>query len=385
MHARALLAIVLAACGGPASQDDGGADTRASGPAPVAPREATAPQRALALGAADRVAVPEGVVLAGSRPGTPLRRPRVEADQAPIDVPAFEIDLGARRAADRADPEHVAVEVAAASCEARGGRLCDELEWERACEGDAHVALPTASGDFPACAADPARCVGALGLIAQGVLAPEWTRSGERFVLRGARLDQEAASHRCDARTVLDDTAGREGAVRCCYGPAPSLTYPAPRPGGAPFAPLEIDLPALRAAMRSTPELAPWADAFTPFDTAAAERAYTRADLAVDDTIRARLAAGPLVWSPIAGERVWLFAGESGEDSLIAVLYPLEGPQGAVVHGASFVFHGEHVPVAITPVPRERASVAWSTAIGRAGESGLVRLDDDGVIRIVAQ
>ena len=372
------------ACGSSAPSDpDGGPDAATSAPAAstVIP-SAAAPSTTSAPVVGPRIAVPAGVVLAGSRPGTPWRRPAWEADLAPIDVPAFEIDRRAEADPGRADARRVTAEVAAATCSARGARLCDELEWERACEGDAHRSLPTA-GSWADCAAHPEGCTSGFGAVAQGVLAPEWTRSGDRYVLRGARVDQDEPLHRCDARTPLETPEGREGAVRCCYGPAPSLAYPERR-GGLPFTPLEIDLETLRAAMRSTPELAPYADDFTPFDTATAERAYTRADLVVDDVIRARLAAGPLLWSPANGERAWLFAGTSGEDTLIAVLYPLDGPEGAVVHGASFVFR-ERVPVAITPVPRERESVAWATAVGRAGESGFVRFDEDGVIRIVGQ
>lgn len=376
-----VLAILLAACGGSAAPlPDAGADafvSRASPPTttvsiPSSPHDVR------------RIAVAAGTVLAGSRPGTAWRRPNVEADLAPMEVPAFGIDRRVDTAEGRADPLRLSAAAAVAACTARGARLCDELEWERACEGDAHLPWPTVTGDFAACAREPERCASATGVIAAGVLAPEWTRSGDRFVLRGARDDQEAPMHRCDARTPLNDASDREGAVRCCYGPAPTLVYPAPRTS-APFAPLDISVDALRVAMRSTPELAAWADDFTPFDVATAERAYTRADLLVDDTIRARLAPGPLLWSPANGERAWLVAGESGDDTLIVVLYPLDAPSGAVVHGASFVFRGEHVPVAITPVPRERLSVAWSTAVGRAGESGFVRLDEDGVIRIVAQ
>lgn len=387
MRRRLSLAILLAACGGdPAGPGDAGTDAAVVARAPSSvPTESVTPSaspRVPSTGA--RVAIPAGTVLAGSRPGTPFRRPQVEADLAPIEVPAFEIDRVVGHAEGRADPARVSLEAAVAECSARGARVCDELEWERACEGDAHVSLPSADQDYAACAAHPEACVGAMGVVAQGVQAPEWARSGERWVLRGAREDQEAPFHRCDARTVLDETEGREGAVRCCRGPAPTLSYPTPARGGLPFTALDVDLETLRAAMRSTPELAPFADAFVPFDVEGAGRAYTRADLVLDDTLRARLAAGPLVWSPAPGERAWLFAGTSGESTLIAVLYPLDGPPGAVVHGASFVFR-EEVPVALTPVPQQRASVTWSTAVGRAGENGVVRLDEDGVIRIVAQ
>lgn len=373
------LAILLAACGSTAPLADGGSDAFALEAEPAAVRASTP----VTTATSPRVSIAAGTVLAGSRPGTPWRRANVEADLAAIEVPAFEIDRRPATSVGRADPEHVSVAAAMTACTSRGARLCDELEWERACEGDAHVSLPT-SGAWADCVTQPDRCTTATGVIAQGVLAPEWTRSGDRFVLRGARDDQDAPLHRCDARTPLEDTANREGAVRCCYGPAPSLAYPTSRPT-MPFTPLDIELADLRAALRSTPELASWADDFTPFDLPSAERAYTRADQIVDETIRARLAAGPLLWSPSNGERAWLVAGQSGEDTLIVVLYPLESPAGAVVHGASFVFRGEHIPVAITPVPRERTSVAWSTAVGRAGESGFIRRDEDGVIRIVSQ
>ena len=377
MRARMFLAILLAACGASATPSpDAGSDAFAP---PIA---RAAPVVTRAAPPSPRVHVDSGTVLAGSRPGTPWRRPSVEADLAPITVPAFEIDRRVLTATDRADPQRVSSRDAISACSARGGRLCDELEWERACEGDVHVSLPT-TGDYAACTAHPSECASAMGLIAQGVLALEWTLSAGQLVLRGARDDQDTPMHRCDARVLLVDPSDREAAVRCCYGAAPSLTYPASR-GGMPFSNLELSLDALRAAMRSTPELAPWADDFTPFDLAGAERAYSRADLIVDETTRARLAPGPLLWSPANGERAWLFAGQSGADTIIAVLYPLDDGT-SVVHGASFVFRGEHVPVAITPVPRERTSVSWSTAVGRAGESGLVRLDEDGVVRIVAQ
>jgi hypothetical protein len=375
MRARVFVSVLLAACGGSAVEvSDAGTDAFVAAPVTVVARAPSA--------SSPRVSIGEGVVLAGSRPGTAWRRPAVEADLAPVDVAAFEIDRRADAAPGRSDATRVALATAQSTCSARGGRLCDELEWERACEGNAHSAWPTS--DFASCAAHPEACVTASGVIAMGVTSPEWTRSGDRFVLRGARDDQDAPLHRCDARVVLADTVDREAAVRCCYGAAPALTYPTPTRLSAPFAPLEIDRDALRATLRTMPELASWADAFTPFTLDEAVRAYSRADLIATDVIRARVAPGPLLWSPSHGERAWVVAGESGEDTLIAVLYPLDD-EGTVVHGASFVFHGEHVPVALTADPRDRTSIAWATAVGRVGESGTIRLDEDGVIRIASQ
>jgi len=84
----------------------------------------------------ERVSVPEGTLLAGSRPGLTERRPSVEADLEPVSVAAFDIDRlpypndparPAEPAATRAEAQRL--------CAAQGRRLCEELEWERACRG----------------------------------------------------------------------------------------------------------------------------------------------------------------------------------------------------------------------------------------------------------
>lgn len=372
MRASGLAFLALVGCGSsPATPVDAGADVVVI---------ALAPPRTETPRPSPRVEIPTGTVLAGSRPGTPFRRPAVEADLVAIEVPAFEIDRRPARAPDRSDPLRVSAEAAERACADAGARLCDELEWERACEGDAHQAFAGGMA-FEACLAHPESCVAATGMEAPGVEAAEWTTSATGYVLRGARLDQLAPFHRCDARVPLTSPIDREAAVRCCVGPRPALPYPTPSSSAA-FAPLTLSTDELRATLASIPELAEHAAAFDPYDRADAERAYARADLVVDDLTRARLAEGPLVWSPTTGELVWVVAGRSGPHSVLAALYPLA--DGTVIHAASFVFANETIPVALTPVPQARREVAWTTSVGTAGESGAVRLDDDGVVRVIA-
>src|SRR4051812_5345352 len=108
MRARMLLAILLAACGAaPAGPGDAGSDA-ARVQLPRAPASALP----AATVSGPRVAIPRGTVLAGSRPGTPWRRPSLEADLAAIDVPGFEIDRRADTSAGRADPERVSARAA---------------------------------------------------------------------------------------------------------------------------------------------------------------------------------------------------------------------------------------------------------------------------------
>jgi hypothetical protein len=376
MRAPSLAFLALVACGSGPTTSPADAGTDAFVPAPIA----AAPSSAPASRPSARVAIPAGTVLAGSRPGTPYRRPSLEADLVALAVPAFDIDRHPARAADRSDPLRVSADAAARTCAAAGARLCDELEWERACEGDAHHAF---AGDVPfeTCVARPSECVASTGVVAPGIEAPEWTLGAEGYVLRGARMDQLAPLHRCDARTPLASPIDRDAAVRCCTGPRPSIPYPTPS-ASPPFASLTISTDALRAALATVPQLAPYAAAFDPYDRTDAERVYARADLIVDETSRARLADGPLLWSPAQGELVWLLAGRSGPHAILAALYPLA--DGSVIHAASFVFDDEAIPIALTPVPQTRREVSWTTSVGTAGESGAVRLDEDGVVRAIA-
>jgi formylglycine-generating enzyme required for sulfatase activity len=340
--------------------------------------------------AGEVVRVAAGTLHVGSRPGWPHRVPWAEADLVPVDVPAFDIDA-LPQPNDPGRPIELAETRAEASrmCEARGRRLCHELEWERACRGDG--VDPYATGDtldLAACLADPLACPSSVGVLDLGVRVPEWTASdaGEHLaqfertaVARGARPDHSEAAHRCGSRHATDPAApGRPLAVRCCGGEAPELAYP---DVGARrvFRDLELDGARWRRILATIPEVARFADAFVPFGEPAAGRALARGG-ATAENVTWEVAPGPFAWSPTTGEEVWIVAGESGAASLLVALYP--GLDDTFHHAASFVFAEPDTPIAILRERGQRRELQWTTCWSCGGESGSILFDEDARILI---
>src|SRR4030095_3533230 len=66
---------------------------------------------------------------------------------------------------------------AQALCAERGGRLCHELEWERACKGPEDKPYRGGRVWDPTCAREPSTCASGLGVLAMGGALREWTAS----------------------------------------------------------------------------------------------------------------------------------------------------------------------------------------------------------------
>lgn len=397
---RLLVALALLGCGAPAAPSgsaDAGTVEVAEPPPPPTPSaapEVARPRPApIAARAGDRVTIPAGVLHVGSQPGTPERRPSVEADLVGLDVPAVDIDR-LPYPNDPARPAQLAATRAEASalCAAEGRRLCEELEWERACRGDG--LLPFATGesiDLEACTADPSACPSSVGVMDLGVRAPEWTASDaearlarlERTaVVRGGRPDSSASSHRCGTRQVVDPAGADRGlAFRCCGGDAPDLAYPDVGLRRM-FSDLEVDRDRWRTILASVPELAAYAADFEPYGEPEALRALGLGG-ATEADMQWELTRGPFSWSPTTGEELWVVAGHGGGATVIAALYPL--PDGTFQHAASFfVREEEPVPAAILRTRTARGELLWSTCWGCAGESGVIRFGEDATV-VVAQ
>lgn len=361
-----------------------------------APRSGASGARARPSLEGPRAEIAAGSFEVGSVPGTAFRRPAREADRVQVELPAFSIDRRPYPNDPRLAPLLVGSRAeAVALCAEREARLCTELEWERACGGPEASVFPTGDTlDLDACMREPARCASGFGVVAMGVERPEWTASnvttrlGERAVLRGARDDRPADFHRCAARTEqleAPDPSGarpQPAAFRCCYGPAPEVAYPEPEPGRT-FRDVTMSLDEVRDALRSVDRLAPWADAFTPYDETDGDRALARGRATREALVGWELTNGPFLWSPTAGDEALVLSGRSGEDTLIAVLYPR--PSGGYWHAASFVFEGERAPIAITRTPPSRGELLWTACQGCGGESGAIRLGEDSILRIVTR
>lgn len=338
--------------------------------------------------AGERVSIPAGTLLVGSRPGTRYRQVRFEADLQPLSVPAFEIDRlpypndgSSEVRTDVSRPE------AQSLCEARGGRLCDELEWERACKGGADRAYVTgAEWSAEACAGDHASCTSPVGVSSLGARVAEWTanrlpramrREAQTWVIRGASADEPDARHRCARRGRADPSApSRRIGFRCCYGGAADLTYPAASEHERHTL-VEADDAALRGYLSQMPEVARFADGFAGFGENAARAVLERGEKTEEDLAGWRPFTGVMQWVPLDGEFVWVFAGRTSEASLIVVAHPM--PDGSLVHGASFVTEGENPEILVAWSPGTPNALKWSTCWECAGEGGVIMLRDGRV------
>jgi len=407
VRALAALTLLLALAGCAAGDrvstaPDGAASTpvvtppNAAEPAPRPDLAEEGPRAAVAAFAPDQeVTVPAGVLQVGSRPGNPLRDPRREADLVPITVPSFRIDRFPYPNDPNRSPETgLTRDEAGALCAAEGKRLCNELEWERACKGDTTRDYPGGPlrdvDDIDACRLDPAQCASPYGVVDLGVSTFEWTSSdvtrglgSTRYsaVVRGGRPEDPLPEHRCAARHALEPAVGDgDTSFRCCRAAAPELAYPAEESRHA-FRDRPLEEPELRRILASIPELARFAPRFSLFDAEAVDEALARGESS-RESISWTIAPGVLAWSPEHGEEAWVFAGSDGESTVLAVIHPM--PDGSFVHGSSFIIAGEEAPsVAIAWDYGQRRQVLWGLSWGETGESGVFEHRDDHRIVIV--
>ena len=324
------------------------------------------------------VTIPAGPVLLGSRSGSAGRDATAEADLVAVSLPAFAID---RRPypndPDRPPMTNVDRRQATSLCEAEGKRLCTELEWERACKGD---------GDrqFPAGASFEPEAMSPFGLHAMGATHGEWTASPDvrrlapgtahAAVFRGGSADQEPAFHRCAARrATAATTQSRHLTFRCCQGPEPDASYPA-----EPFTPrvqrLDRSVETLREHLRAVPELAAFADAFSPASDESMMRAV--GDPAI---LNGWELAGPaLRWTPVDGEEIWVYSGSvDGRAAVVAIFHQADG---RLLHGATLLFGADEGPVAVAFTPPERRFLQVSVDYGRTAAGAVLFYDEDGTL-----
>ena len=209
-----------------------------SASAPVAasaPPKARAPKDAPLSG--ERVDIPGGAFFAGSVPGDPGRVPELEPRRRKLELGPFQIDR-LPYPNDPALPPLTGVtrEDAKRLCAERGGRLCTELEWERACRGPANEEYGTGNAWDARCASAPATCASGFEVLAMGAALAEWTQSevtvdndAHRAAVRGAAASAPGVQHRCAARQALSpDTKSKDLGFRCCAGPANAAVIPEP-------------------------------------------------------------------------------------------------------------------------------------------------------------
>lgn len=364
--------------------------SRPHAPAPKiasgAPRELPTPTRGTQLN------IPAGVLRLGSAIGSAFRNPAREADDVPIELPAFAIDA-LPYPNDPASPPlaNVSRADAARLCGAEGKRLCSELEWERACKGDENLEYPSVKGfDASRCTKEPLACHSPFGVFALGTQGREWTLSnvpsglGDRLrtaAVRGAGKESESTLHRCAARDAATPDSKSDSLVfRCCKGPAPSAAYPEPEEH-PPFEQRALTESEIRAALAAMPETSALAGSFRLFTNDERTKTLAKAGHSRAGMSPWLLADRPLAWSPVRGEQLIVLAGDTARGAALVAYYPLPG--GRALFAASLETQGEHTALVLATKEDTPGEVLFSSCWGCGGEGGALALSADARVRIV--
>ncbi len=388
---------LLAAC-----SSGGDASTSASGPVAIAPKgavleaaenesaDAGAPQSKGKVAAETSIKIGGGKLVAGSTPGDPGRDAVMEPAMLEVELGTFTIDRNLYpNEAGKPPLTNVSRAKAQSLCEARGERLCTELEWERACKGEASNVYATGAQWDPACAKDPASCASQDGVAAMGGALREWTASDVQPIenmqvkagaVRGARADAAAVDHRCAHRAAVDPAAaGADIGFRCCGGPPNAAQIPSPT-WQQTYRRAELSPADVAKMLASVPHLKDRATEVTffkePDDLGVV---LARGDAGAPPP-NVTLTTAPLLWSPVPGEELLVVAGRAGKDSFVVAFYRLPGDRYRI--GSSLWLKGEKGPVVLGFNGYVRRKLPWATCWDCNGESGNVTYREDGRVVI---
>ncbi|MDI1477063.1 SUMF1/EgtB/PvdO family nonheme iron enzyme [Polyangium sp. y55x31] len=394
----ALAALVGCTSGGGGSSKDG-AD---GGPAVVlAPKgkvlEAAENQKDPDAGASkaeaaksERVDIPDGTLVAGSTPGDKGRDPVLEPAELEVKLGSYAIDRYLYPN-DPTKPPLTGVSRAKAAelCEQAGGRLCTELEWERACKGPEGTAFAGSAAWDAKCAKEPASCASGFGVLGMGAAYREWTASEvlpiedmqpRAAAVRGARGSAVAPDHRCAHRTAIDPGASAEDlGFRCCRGAPNAATIPSPQ-WEQTYRRVELPAKELAEMLASVPALSTLDREITYFkepDDVNVVLARGDAGAPPPNTV---LTTSPLLWNPVPGEQIVVLAGRAAKDSFVVAFYRLPGDRYRIA--STLVLKDEKGPIALGFNGYVRKRLFWATCWDCRGESGNVTYRDDGRVVI---
>lgn len=317
--------------------------------------------------------VPVGTLSAGSWPGESGRDPSLELAPVQVELGPFRIDAypypGLPDQAPRLD---ATVTEATALCAARKGRLCTELEWERACRGPESAVYP--SGALPCDKASSKECLSGFDISMMGSI-PEWTKSQfgrdseqqGKSVVRGAG-EVPSAERRCARRRApaKDESVG----FRCCYGApnAASLKEPSLGPAYKEVDLTSDDLKKLLLTDEKTKPLAKDLQLFKP------ETALTVLSRGPGETKGFTLTTRALQWQPARGSQLLVVAARSGKNTSFVLAYFMNGQKNSLA--GSFIMKNESGPIALAYAESIRPRLHFSSCWGCPGETGKVLFRD---------
>jgi hypothetical protein len=328
---------------------------------------------------AERVEIPGGAFFAGSVPGDEGRVPELEPRRHKVELGPFQIDR-LPYPNDPAKPPLTSVsrDEAKRLCAERGGRLCTELEWERACKGPASEDFGMGASWDPRCAKSPAECASGFEVLAMGAALAEWTAgdiltpesdSARRAAARGAAASAPGRAHRCAARQGLEaDTKSTDLGFRCCAG-APNAANVIEPKADVTFRKTRLAIEELSKLLEKDPATQEIAKDLRFFkDPDSAETVVSRGP---GDRKGFSFTVAPLLWNPVAGAEFLLVTGRSGESTSFVVAFYVLG-ENEYRLASSFIMRNEPGPVAFAYDNSIRPRLHFSTCWGCLGETGKV-------------
>lgn len=368
--------------------------TGSAGPSASAAATSSTPTRSHAAKhtplANERVEIPTGTFEAGTLPGTEGRRPQLEQLLTNVELGPFSID----RLPFPNDPKLPTLTglpraEAATRCSERGGRLCTELEWERACKGPQSESYSMGPSFDPSCSTSPLECPSGFDVLAMGTALREWTASDaiasesgttKGAIVRGAKAGAPSAEHRCAKREIASESErSPDLAFRCCYGPPNAVRVQEPELR-AVFERPRFDTEKMAVLLDSNPKTKLLAKDWTFFrEPDAAETVVTRGP---GERQGLKFTVAPLLWSPVAGTQFLLLVGRSGKDASAVLAYHVIR-EGDYRLAASFVMKSEPGPVALAYHESIRPRLFFSTCWKCPGETGRLLYRDPDTIAIV--
>jgi hypothetical protein len=338
-----------------------------------------------------RVEVPAGKVAMGSTPGDKGRDPTLEPAMLEVELGGYSID----RYLYPNDPQKppltgVPRARAAELCQQASGRLCTELEWERACKGPEGAVFAGGAAWDPACGKAPASCASGFGVLGMGAAVREWTASDiapienvqERAAaVRGARGDAAAQDHRCAHRAGVDASAsGEDLGFRCCHGAPNAAAVPAPA-FQQTFRKAELTAAQAADMFASVPQLKDLGREITFFkEPDDVSQVLARGDAGAGTVPNTSFTTQPLLWSPVPGEEILVVAGRAQKSSFIVAFYRLPGDRYRI--GSSFILKDEKGPIVLGYNSYVRKKLSWAFCWDCRAESGHVTYRDDNRVVI---
>ncbi len=365
-------------------QETGSGDqTGSAAPASAAPTPAkTKPARRPAQQplAGERVDIPGGAFIVGSRPGRVGRHPALEPRRYRVELGPYQIDK-LPYPNDPVQPPLVGVSRGEARrhCAERGARLCTELEWERACKGPDGDVYPSGESWLDECMSSAQRCASGFEVLGLGTVVREWTASDvldpERGEPRGAAVrgggkgKPGGASHRCARREAQpDDAKADDLGFRCCSGPPNAAKIPEPQLGQN-FEKKTLKSSRLAQLLADHPRTRRLAEDVKFFrEPDAANTVVARGP---GDRKGFSFTVAPLIWNPAPGAKFLLVSARSGKETSFVVAYHVVGDDEYAL-AASFVMENEPGPIAFAYSEYIRPRLHFSDCWGCPGETGKI-------------